>query len=620
VYNEKVTYECATGFSVDATPRGDKSFSTTCQANGQYGEVSECHRVNCGEPDEIPNGGRPSGSLVFEDKIKYTCFDGFTLDATPDGPTSFDVECHEDGKNSKVRSCLPKICGEPPTDINVRHASTANEGTISYPRITEVTCEDGYTIGGDKGGNTSFIVSCKESGHFQRYDPRECEPVRCGEPPIAKNATLQKVLSLYSKKKPGSKILNYGERAVYECLPGFTTGGEPNAPTDFSLECLPSGEFSAPPLDMQCRNVNDCEENTCGPKGMCVDLIGPAPAYTCDCDYGFELMTRKNGDKHCGNTDDCKDQDCGHGICKDMIGDYTCICPSGYYQGDKDGLKTCLPVRCSEETPRLENGMQLTNNHGPLDFPTTVRYECDEGYSIDATVSDAKRLFQAQCKSNGQLVGMSTCRRITCGTARVLPFTKVTSPSDALKAVRYQGTADYECFEGYTLDGKPDGKTKFSVTCKKDGIMTEPKVCEPIVCGQAPAVPKSRAAIAGVVMYGMHLEYLCDIGYSLDNTLDGEKLFARSCHKDASFSKLPSPQPCQPITAGKAPSIQYASMSEYAGKPIENFPPTVYYPNGVEYRCSPGYSENGLPTGPTKIVAKVNSQATFTPAEVGGGS
>lgn len=59
-------------------------------------------------------------------------------------------------------------------------------------------------------------------------------------------------------------------------------------------------------------------------------------------------------------------------------------------------------------------------------------------------------------------------------------------------------------------------------------------------------------------------------------------------------------------------------MTEYAGQnarqPGKPFPPDVYYPNGVEYRCKDGYSENGSPAGKTKITSRVNTMGKFSPA------
>ena len=143
---------------------------------------------------------------------------------------------------------------------------------------------------------------------------------------------------------------------------------------------LPSGQLSAPTPDNQCRNVNDCEEHTCGPRGQCVDLIGAYPAYTCQCDHGFEIQTNDLGEKHCGNIDDCAGTDCGVGTCRDLIGSATCICPSGYFIGAAtDSTKTCLPVQCSSSAPTVSNGRMLSSHSGAVNFPTSIRYKCAAG-------------------------------------------------------------------------------------------------------------------------------------------------------------------------------------------------------------------------------------------------
>jgi len=611
-FNQSVRYSCATGHTVDGSASGDHGFTVKCQITGELGETQACKPVSCGEPDEIPNAFRPSGSLLFDESVSYKCFDGFTLDGSEKGSTEFHVSCRATGRLTKAKQCLPKICGEPPQQIDVLYASTKDEGKVTYPMITEVMCRDGYTVGGDPGGNATFLVRCLSSGVFEQVDKRECEPVRCGAAPPMANATLLKIQS----PKPGKQgnFLNYEEKALYQCAEGFTTGGELDAPTTFHVECLPSSQFSAPAPDMQCRNVNDCEQHTCGPKGQCIDLVGPSPAYTCKCEDGYEIQTSSNGEKRCGNKDDCQGRDCGVGVCKDLVGDYTCQCPSGHYVGVKDGAKTCIPVSCADEAASIANGRMLSRHSGPVNFPETLRYKCDTGYSVDATVSESKREFQSQCKANGQLIGMMSCRKVSCGTPHVLPFTKLLTPGSPRKSVEYNEKARYECSNGYTVGGHPGAKITFEVKCLDNGVLTDPEVCEPVKCGIAPRVPKSRPGVAGQVFFGQQLTYKCDMGYTLDSSPQGKTEFVRDCHKDGHFSALPTAAPCNPISAGNAPTIRNADMTEYDGKSVSAFPPRVSYPNGLEYRCKPGYSTSGHPSGPTKITAKVNSIGTFTPA------
>merc|ERR1719253_335806 len=83
---------------------------------------------------------------------------------------------------------------------------------------TEVMCRDGYTVGGSGKGASTFNVRCTSEGVFEKYDARNCEPVRCGPPPAMPNATLLKVKSpngrLSGKNDGGAKNL---EACIGEC-------------------------------------------------------------------------------------------------------------------------------------------------------------------------------------------------------------------------------------------------------------------------------------------------------------------------------------------------------------------------------------------------------------------
>merc|ERR1719253_2481032 len=123
---------------------------------------------------------------------------------------------------------------------------------------------------------------------------------------------------------------------------------------------------------------------------------------------------------------------------------------------------------------------------------------------------------------------MMSCQKISCGTPRVLPFTKLDSHTPR-NSIEYDEEVKYSCDNGYTVGGKPDGATKFSVKCPDNGVLTDPEVCEPVYCGKAPRVPHSRAAISGDVFFGMHLEYNCDTGFTLDKSASGATKFERTC-------------------------------------------------------------------------------------------
>jgi hypothetical protein len=101
------------------------------------------------------------------------------LDSKADGEKEFAVECKASGNLTKTKSCMAVVCGEPPKHIHALFATAADEGPVAYPQVTEVTCREGYTVGGDPHGNGSFPVRCLATGKFEKYNEKECEPVRC---------------------------------------------------------------------------------------------------------------------------------------------------------------------------------------------------------------------------------------------------------------------------------------------------------------------------------------------------------------------------------------------------------------------------------------------------------
>ena len=105
----------------------------------------------------------------------------------------------------------------------------------------------------------------------------------------------------------------------------------------------------------------------------------------------------------------------------------------------------------------------------------------------------APREFQAQCKADGQLFGMKACQKISCGTPYVLPSTDLVVPSSPRRSVEYGDKAKYKCSNGFTIGGRANGQTAFEVTCQDDGVLTDPKTCEPVRCGSAPHVLECRS-------------------------------------------------------------------------------------------------------------------------------
>jgi hypothetical protein len=433
---------------------------------------------------------------------------------------------------------------------------------------------------------------------------------------VTDDTPIKKKDQIRLKSCPEAGEIVFGQKVSYKCDVGFSVGGEQGAPTSYDVECLSSGGFTSPSPDLECINVNDCEGHTCGPFGTCVDLIGPAPAYTCDCQYGYIIKEDGDGEKHCGQKDECKGADCGMGVCKDLIGTYTCICPGGYYVGvGDDDMKTCLPVMCSELTPVVEHSKLQTSHSGPVLFPKTLTYKCDSGYSMDGTPAQSRRSFQVQCKSDGMLHGLAECQPVSCGTAAVIEHTHLLSPDSSVDSIDYLESAKYECDHGYALGGIPDGEVKFTTDCMANGVLGDPAVCEPVVCGHAPTFPNSKSATADQMSYGQVAVYECDYGYSLDGTASGLNEYNIACGADGKFTEMASTSPCSAVSVA-IPTIGHAHLIMYMGfsvGPEMPAPEKVSYPNTLTFQCDPGYTVDGTSSGSTTLFASVTAHGEFAP-------
>merc|ERR1719337_82651 len=95
-------------------------------------------------------------------------------------------------------------------------------------------------------------------------------------------------------------------------------------------------------------------------------------------------------------------------------------------------------------------------------------------------------------------------------------------------------TATYECEEGHSVDGTANADSlAFTVECGADGLYSGVQACVPVQCGAPPHFEKAFAGVEEALVYPLGVEYICDEGYTLDGTLDGEA----KC----------SPIPCEPI-------------------------------------------------------------------------
>ena len=88
-YDETVTYESLDGYRVDGTASGASSFGVVCGSDALTEELGFCSPVSCRAPTSIQNGLVDTREHVFLEEAVYVCSSGYTTASLVSGDTSF---------------------------------------------------------------------------------------------------------------------------------------------------------------------------------------------------------------------------------------------------------------------------------------------------------------------------------------------------------------------------------------------------------------------------------------------------------------------------------------------------------------------------------------------------
>merc|ERR1719149_520301 len=105
---------------------------------------------------------------------------------------------------------------------------------------------------------------------------------------------------------------------------------------------------------------------------------------------------------------------CGAGECEDLLEDYQCHCPDGYKEVETPEEKTCARVIC-EPLDAVDNadttpGSAMTEKHS---FEDVVRFECEQGYTLDATAGGTD-FFTVACQADRTFTAPKECKPVEC--------------------------------------------------------------------------------------------------------------------------------------------------------------------------------------------------------------
>jgi hypothetical protein len=497
-------------------------------------------------------------------------------------------------------------CGVPAAIPN----SVTTLAELVFPQTVVVTCEHGHTTTGEPTAPESFEISCQSTGELATVG--QCLPVVCGSPPALPHGSFTEAAQqLLADGATLSEVLEY------RCDDGFSLDRtDDEEQMTGSVTCLPTGRFSAV---APCREIDDCIGHSCGPHGHCVD---GHMEYSCVCASGFE-QGEVNGELICGNVDDCGPSDCGEGgTCEDQVNDYTCNCEQGFELTELEDEKMCTRIECGEP-PALENAGEQRIEKAV--FEDLVVYECLEGFTTTGR-ADGDTSIVTECLASGEFTTLvaasasdsadgsqASCMPVTCGLPPVMP-NAVAEQTE----VSFGSRATYRCDEHFSTDGLPGGVSVFEVMCESTGNFGASRTCQPIVypepepvsCGVPPQVGNAVLGVAGEREYGEAAVYTCPPSHSMDGSPQGVTDFSVQCQEDGTFSAAPV-STCQMITF----SVQGRISNALTARAVSGAQ-VVLRQGSVAVTVSTNsngiFQAQGVPTGECQMEVSVNGYITTT--------
>mmetsp|Transcript_8038 Transcript_8038/g.17343 ORF Transcript_8038/g.17343 Transcript_8038/m.17343 type:complete len:1609 (-) Transcript_8038:37-4863(-) len=596
-FGESAMYKCEEGYTIDGSPTSPSQYGLACGITGKF-PVSRprCMRVRCGPALRIANAKlldihaknftEDAPELRLQDGADYECEPGFSTVQTDVSKVTFTTQCAQTGTYLGAPKCYRLNCGPNPEIPNAQYSRA--DVKFGVPR--RVTCAVGHSVDGLPSSPRFFDITCG-TDKFLNVPHRECKPVVCGKAPgDVSHARMVNAAAW------GATDVHFGQSVQYKCSDGFSVdGSKDSGAAGFSVTCPAAGAFAE---QSGCMPINDCEGHTCGPFGECVDMHMD---YECKCASGFELQM-VDGEKMCGNINDCGAGACGPGQCKDLINGYTCQCPRGHDLKDVEELgkteHTCIPKMCGAP-PQVAHGSTTATK---AVFPEDSVFTCDVGYTTNGR-SDGPKSFKVGCKDDGQFGHVGECKAVRCG--RGPSGDHATRSPDS--AVTFNETVEYTCKEGHSIDGTPREKSKrYSVKCLADGSFSKPKTCRAVSCGDPKPVAYAEYK-ADKVRFGGKVVYSCRAGYSTDgSTRRVKRSFTRRCQANGEFT-MPEEHSCKPLKVGPPPTVANSVIS-----PFESvYKDAVAYPQRLTYTCVEGHSTNGLADGEIAFIVKTTTSAEF---------
>lgn len=255
---------------------------------------------------------------------------------------------------------------------------------------------------------------------------------------------------------------------------------------------------------------------------------------------------------------------------KRLFTTYDSISCQGNGDWDKN-VPTCDEQTCKTPPPIINGGV-VRDRYFVEDLESysvgyEVTYNCDYGHEFSEGTKSMKGKVHCLPSGEWDISNLPECVTITCPTPPTVLYA-----TRSYESVEFTSTVEYECEEGYTIDGES------VLECYEDGSWSHnPPICDPVDCGPLEA-PVNTLINSVSTTYGSTAVYQCEPGYILTGNVS-----TRECLVNGSWSN--KPPRCLPVSCGRPDKIEHGS---FRGD-IFTFKSTVIY------ICNPGYNIIGQP-------------------------
>ncbi|XP_071821516.1 protein lev-9-like isoform X3 [Apostichopus japonicus] len=363
-FPNSVTYECNEGFELNGRP------TRNCQTTQEWdGIAPSCSPVQCSPPDATENGRKDGSGTDYNDRVSFSCDQGFSLHGESV------LICQGDGTwSADVPECTD-TCRNPPEIENASHdvkQSYANGERLHY------SCNLGYVLG------SNSYMQCVDGSWLEQ--DINCRAVQCRALDTPVNG---------SKYGSGN---GYNDRVAFTCDQGFSLHGES------VLTCQSNGTWSADvPVCTSdaCRNPPEIENASHDDKQSYAN--GERLFYSCNA--GYEPVSSSYLQCVDGNWSEadirCTAKTCGQpgdinngGIIEEVYtfpNSVTYVCNEGFTLNGRttrtcqanqhwSGIApSCNPVKC----PMLDAPEDGRKDGSGTGYNDRVEFSCDQGFSLN---------------------------------------------------------------------------------------------------------------------------------------------------------------------------------------------------------------------------------------------